>query len=208
MNGELLIKGVLLGISVAAPVGPIGLLCIRRSIEGGMRLGLSSGLGVALADATYAGITAFGLVSVTQVLTSIRVPLFVVGSVVLVWLGLKTFFKSSPIPRDQEQTKEKTTFSSLFAVTAGTFLLTLTNPATILSFVALFSGLGLAVAGRGAFETVFGVFVGSSLWWLVLTAVVGLVRKRLSPLAIRWINRCSGLLLMFLAILAMVQFAA
>ncbi|WP_282607095.1 LysE family translocator [Pelagibius sp. Alg239-R121] len=193
---ELFAKGLLLGLSVAAPVGPIGVLCIRRSLTQGMGIGFVSGLGAAAADACYGAVAAFGLAAVSIFLLEMEGALRLGGGLFLVWLGVKTF-RAVPaaLGTDGKNGGHGGAFLSCF-------VLTLANPATILSFIALFAGLGFAgaTAGLGGGYTgavilVFGVFLGSALWWLGLSGSVGLLRKRVTPSALQWINRLSGLVL-------------
>lgn len=188
----LLLKGLLIGLSIAAPVGPIGLLCIKRSLGHGMAAGLATGLGAATADGFYGAVAGFGLAAISGFIAAQQTPLRLLGGLVLLWLGLSSF--------RERPAAEKTVAEgrSLLADYATTVLLTLANPATIISFAAVFASVGLSeTAGSYAKAASFvaAVFVGSALWWVVLSAAVSLVRTKLSPGAIRWINRGSGLVL-------------
>jgi threonine/homoserine/homoserine lactone efflux protein len=164
-----LLKGLFIGFSIAAPVGPIGLLCIRRTLANGRTSGLVSGLGAATADAIYGCIAGFGLTFISTLLISQQVWFRVIGGFFLCYLGLKTFFS-----RPAEQ-KASAKGNGLISAYASTFFLTLTNPMTILSFAAIFAGLGVASAGGNyvsAGVLVLGVFSGSALWWLLLSGGV------------------------------------
>lgn len=192
----LFLKGLLLGLSVAAPVGPIGVLCIRRSLTQGMGIGFASGLGAAAADACYGAVAAFGLAAVSSFLLEMESALRLGGGLFLLWLGVKTF-RAVPaaLGSDGKNSGHGGAFLSCFA-------LTLANLSTILSFIALFAGLGFAGASTaesggydGAMILVIGVFLGSALWWLGLSGSVGLLRKRVTPIALQWINRLSGAML-------------
>lgn len=195
MNGYYLIKGLVIGFSIAAPVGPIGLLCIRRSLNDGVRSGLLTGLGAATADACYGCVAGFGLTFISSLLINQKVWLQLVGGIFLCVLGLRYGMKPP-----EETTAASESRGHLFAYVSA-FLLTLTNPMTILSFAAIFAGLGIAGASNGyvsSITLVAGVFAGSSLWWVVLTSSVHHLKKRLSPGMHRWINRASGgVLLLF-----------
>jgi threonine/homoserine/homoserine lactone efflux protein len=184
----LAIRGLVIGFTIAAAVGPISLLTMRRTIAHGRLYGFVSGLGVATADASYAGIAAFGLTAVTSVLVSGRFLLGVVGGAIIVVLGIRTMLsRPAEAAPEAERPGLPWAFASIFA-------LTMTNPMTILSFAAVFAGLGLATGssfGDAAVLTL-AVWAGSTLWWVVLTAVVGWLRERLSLTALRWINRLSG----------------
>lgn len=191
-------QGAVLGLSIAAPVGPIGLLCIRRSLEHGPWAGIAGGLGTAAADAAYAAVAAFGLTAVSAALTAVALPLQAVGILTLVWLGRRTFTAAPAITA----ATPRGAHAGLFA---QTFFLTLTNPATILSFAAMFAGLGLASGGDAtrAGALVAGTFIGSLAWWIFLSSTVGAARARITPRVLVWINRGAGLLLMgFAAALA------
>ena len=190
MDLALFVRGLVIGLSIAAPVGPIGVLCIRRTLADGRAIGFVSGLGAATADGLYGAVAAFGLSLVTNALVEQRLWLQAIGGLFLCYLGWRTW---TAVPRPV--TAAAATGSGLVAAWASTCALTLTNPTTILSFAAIFAGLGLgrAVGGHGAASTmVAGVFLGSALWWLFLSVGVGLLRASLTPERLRWINRVSG----------------
>jgi len=185
----LFLKGLLLGLSIAAPVGPIGLLCIRRSLADGFWPGLFGGLGTAVADAVYAAIAAFGLTAVSSLLLDAQAPLSLIGGALLLWLGWKAMTGTSP-----DTAASAPVATALWPTFIGTFFLTLANPATILTFAAIFAGLGLAAVdtATGAAVLVAGVFLGSLGWWALLSGAVTLLRRRISPAVVLWINRVSG----------------
>jgi threonine/homoserine/homoserine lactone efflux protein len=189
MDIRLLLKGLIIGFSIAAPVGPIGVLCIRRTLAQGRACGLVTGLGAATADAFYGSIAAFGLTFISTALVNQQAWLRIVGGAFLVYLGARTFFA-----RPAERT-EPAREGGLWAAFGSTFFLTLTNPMTILSFAAVFAGLG-AVGASGGYASagllVAGVFAGSSFWWLLLSGGTGLLRSRIGGGALRWVNRVSG----------------
>lgn len=190
---DILFKGMLLGFSIAAPVGPIGVLCIRKTVQFGRFSGLCSGLGAAAADVLYAMIAAFGLTLVSDFLLQGQFWLRLAGGGFLLYLGLKTFFSSTSEPGAEEASRK-----TLFADFLYTFFLTLTNPLTILSFLAVFAGFGLTNLSEGyagAIRLVFGVFIGSALWWLLLSEGVTLFRKKVSKQIMGWINRTAGILI-------------
>jgi threonine/homoserine/homoserine lactone efflux protein len=193
---ETLLRGLLIGFSIAAPVGPIGVLCIRRTLADGRATGLAVGLGAVTADAVYGAIAGFGLTAVSSLLVRQQGALRLVGGL---YLGVRTF-----LARPADDAARAGGSGRLGAFTA-TFGLTLANPATILSFVAVFAGLGIAGAGswREATVLVAGVFLGSALWWLMLSGTVGALRSRLDLRALRWVNRVSGLVLLAFGIAAL-----
>ena len=201
MDVTFLARGIGLGFAIAAAVGPISLLTIRRTIAHGQAYGLASGAGVALADATYAGIAAFGLTALTTLLVGGRSILGVVGGAFLVLLGIRTM-ASRPGAAAAAETTERPGLPAAFASIFG---LTLTNPMTILSFAGVFAAAGLS--GHGGAEAgllTLGVFLGSLLWWVVLTAVVARLRSRVTLQALTWINRLSGALLLVFGVAAIV----
>jgi threonine/homoserine/homoserine lactone efflux protein len=195
MDTRFVLKGLLLGFLIAAPVGPIGVLCIRRTVAEGRASGLASGLGAATADAIYGCVAGFGLTVISNLLLGLHFWLNLVGGLFLCALGVRTTI-SKPA-REAAQAGG----SGLVGSYLSTFALTLTNPMTVLSFAATFAGLGIVsgpgdAAGYGAAGSlVLGVFVGSALWWLLLCSGVGLFRQRLNARSLQWLNRISGLFL-------------
>lgn len=187
-------KGLLIGFAIAAPVGPIGLLCVQRTLTRGRWSGVLSGLGAASADAVYGCIAGFGLASLAGWLLAWQTELRLVGGMFLLYLGWRTW----RAPPAAEQARVRPTRAGLLGDYLSTLGLTLTNPVTILAFLGIFAGLGLA-GGSGDFAAaaalVLGVFAGSLLWWLLLAGGVGLLRGRLSPSVLPWINRVSGALI-------------
>jgi threonine/homoserine/homoserine lactone efflux protein len=190
MSGFL--KGALIGFSIAAPVGPIGVLCIRRSLADGVLIGLATGLGAATADAVYGGVAGFGLTAVSSLLQRQQFLLRLVGGIFLCYLGIITFFT----PPAEKPTESRRT-GLLFAYLT-TFLLTLSNPTTVASFLVIFAGFGLGAAADYGAATllILGVFTGSALWWLLLSASVGILRTRITPAWMRAVNRFSGCLIL------------
>jgi threonine/homoserine/homoserine lactone efflux protein len=201
MNAAFLLKGLVIGFSIAAPVGPIGILCIRRSLRDGMRAGFIAGLGAATADAAYGAVAGFGLAAVSGFLVGHRQPIGLIGGAFLCYLGARTWMSKPAADSAPDRGAGPVT------AYASTFLLTLANPATILSFAAIFAALGLgASVDYGAASTmVLGVFAGSALWWFILSAGVGLVRSRMTPAWMRAVNRVSGAVLLSFGFLALVQ---
>ena len=186
----LVAKGVLLGLAIAAPLGPIGMLCINRTLERGFLAGVAGGLGTALADGLYALMAAMGFSVFAVLLDSVTIPLALFGGLFLIWLGWKSFTPKPPAMAATAGARD------LIGTTVATFALTMTNPATILSFAAIFAGLGLAEAdGAGKFLVVAGVFAGSMLWWAILSGGVALARKRLPENFALWTSRVAGVVL-------------
>lgn len=183
-----MLKALAIGFSIAAPVGPIGVLCVRRSLLEGRQVGLVTGMGAATADAIYGCVAAFGLMAISSALVGYRSWLGFLGGLFLCYLGARTFM-SSPAARVAEIQGR-----GLLAAYLSTLFLTLTNPMTILSFVAVFAGFGLGSSPNylAASVLVTGVFIGSALWWLLLSSGVGLFRSRVGSGWMQVINRLSG----------------
>jgi threonine/homoserine/homoserine lactone efflux protein len=201
-HAQIFLRGLIIGVSIAAPVGPIAILCIRRSLSQGQLWGFVSGLGAATADAVYGCIAAFGLTFILHVLIEQKVYIRILGGAFLLYLGVRTILNKS--------TREIGDASGLGLIASygSTFLLTLTNPMTILSFTAVFAGLGLVGTGRdyaSAGLIVCGVFLGSAAWWLALSVLLGLFRKRFFPKTLQWINRGAGVILCGFGVFAIVS---
>jgi threonine/homoserine/homoserine lactone efflux protein len=179
------------GLAVAAPVGPMAVLCMRRTLVQGWRYGLAIGLGIAVGDGIYACVAALGLAGVSAFMLAYERPLHAAAGLFLLYLGIKTMFA-----RDNETSERKLAQSTGMAF-GSAVLLTLTNPPTIILFAAIFA----ALAPKGGFDmwaalaTVGGVFTGSLLWWCGVTALVASVRHALGAPVRRWINRVAGAVL-------------
>jgi threonine/homoserine/homoserine lactone efflux protein len=188
MPAGFLIKGFIIGFAIAAPVGPIGVLCIRRSLAEGRQIGLATGLGAATADATYGGVAAFGITTISGFLIGQRTWLGLIGGMFLCYLGIRTF--ASKPPQESAQANSGGLGPAYFS----TLFLTLTNPMTILSFAAVFASLGLAALPNyfSAGAMVVGVFSGSAFWWLILSSGVSAYRSRVTPKWMQAVNRLSG----------------
>ena len=199
MDITFLPKGLIIGFAIAAPVGPIGVLCIRRTLAEGRTSGLVSGLGAATADALYGCIAGFGLTFISDFLVGQQVWFRLIGGMFLCYLGLKTFFAKA----GQHAASGKR--SGLVGTYVSTLFLTLTNPMTIISFAAVFAGLGLVSTGGdylSAGVLVSGVFIGSALWWLLLSGGVGVLRARFNPQGLQVVNRISGTIITAFGLLA------
>ncbi|MCC6470914.1 MAG: LysE family transporter [Alphaproteobacteria bacterium] len=202
MDFGLFVRGLMIGLAIAAPVGPIGVLCIRRSLAGGFALGFLTGMGAAAADGVYGAVAAFGLTAVSGFLMAQQKFLALGGGIALIWLGWQTA-RRAPATREAAAGKAE----SLAGAFASTFVLTLANPATILSFIAVFAGLGLgATPGTaGAVAVVAGVFIGSAAWWLFLAGAMAALHRQVPPAAVAWINRVSGAVLAVFGIAALLS---
>lgn len=202
MDLSFLARGMAIGFAIAAPVGAIGLLCIRRTLSDGRVAGFVTGLGAATADAFYGAVAALGLTAVSGTIVEHQNAIRLVGGVFLCYLGVRT----ATAPPATE--KRFGSVRGLAAAYGTTVALTLTNPTTILSFAAVFAGLGLGAAASdrwSAVQMVGGVFLGSALWWLLLSGAVGAFRRALTPERLQWVNRVSGAILAAFGILAVLS---
>jgi threonine/homoserine/homoserine lactone efflux protein len=192
MNPHFFLRGLVIGFSIAAPVGPIGVLCVRRSLNQGWATGLVTGLGAATADACYGLVAGFGLTLVSDFLVNQQTWLRLVGGGYLLFLGIKTILTKPTQETSNLQAK------GMISAYASTFFLTLTNPLTVFSFAAIFSGFGI-ISTNGNYLTasvlVLGVFSGSGLWWLILSGGTSICRTRINDKVHVWINRASGILI-------------
>lgn len=197
MEWTLFGRGLIIGFAIAAPVGPIGLLCIQRSLAQGFGSGLVTGLGAATADALYGLVAALGLTAVSTFMAGQRLWLGLIGGLFLCSLGIRTL-----LALPAEQSAHVQGGSQRWGAYFSTLLLTLMNPMTIFSFMAIFAGLGFAGvessrgSGWNAALLVFGVFVGSVAWWLLLSGFSSLLRSRINREMLLWINRIAGLVLL------------
>ncbi len=199
-NWGVFLSSIVIGLSIAAPVGPIGLLTIQRSLEHGPRAGLATGLGAAAADAVYGAIGAYGVAWLVNALVAARVPLALFGGAVLLWMALQLL--RAPVAERAASTAPARNGWQYFA---GTFVLTLSNPATIFSFVAIFGAMAGRAASASPAVMVAGVLVGSALWWLFLSSVVGRLRERFDA---RWRRRVNLVSAAVLAGFALWQWAS
>lgn len=203
MEISFLVRGLVIGLSIAAQVGPLSILCMRRTLAQGQAAGFISGLGVATGDALYGSIGGFGLTFLSSFLVSQQFWLRLAGGTFLCYLGVKTWLSKplEPVALTEKPTKRLGLYLS-------TFLFTLTNPLTILSFAAIFAGLGLGSNGGNylaAFILITGIFLGSALWWLILTNLVNVVRTKFTPRRLQWVNRVSGLFIAGFGVLALLS---
>ncbi len=183
-------KGLVIGFVIAAPVGPIGVLCARRTLMHGRRAGFFSGMGAATADSIYGFVAAFGLTFVSDMVVGHQFWLRLAGGSILVILGVKAFFSRAVARNDLPRLARH--YAGMYS---STFFLTLTNPMTIFSFGAVFAGFGLAGAKGSMLSAavlVLGVFAGSGLWWLFLVGVFSIWRRRFEAHELTWVNRITG----------------
>lgn len=202
MDASFFVRGLAIGFSIAAVVGPIGMLCIQRTLHKGFFSGLVTGLGAATADGIYGSVAAFGLTVISTLLLGQQNWIRLVGGLFLIYLGIR-----AALTRPAERAA-KASGRNLLGAYASTLLLTLTNPLTILSFATVFAGLGVSTAGKNGLAAALvaaGVFCGSCAWWLLLSGGVGLLREKMTTRWLAWINRLAGAALAILGIVALVS---
>jgi threonine/homoserine/homoserine lactone efflux protein len=200
---ELFIRGLVLGFAIAAPVGPIGLLCIQRTLSQGRLVGLVSGLGAATADAIYGAVAAFGLSLLTAFLVEQQMWLGLAGGLFLCYLGVRTV-TAAPAERAAAAVESR----GLLGAYGTTLALTLTNPMTILAFVAIFAGAGLATTGGDSIARCCwwpASFCGSAAWWLLLSFGVSLLRGFVTAPVLRWINWIAGGVIVAFGVIAILR---
>lgn len=195
MKGELFLKGLAFGFILAATVGPMWVLCLRRTLAHGAAVGFASGMGIAVADGLYGAVAAFGLTAVSGLLLAHSFWIGLAGAAFLLYLGVKALLARPSTERNDE---EKRGVPAAFLSTLG---LTLTNPPTILAFAAIFAGLGLVSSANygAAALIVLGVFLGSAGWWVILAAGAGRLRSRIRPVHLRAVNIVSGIAILAFA---------
>jgi threonine/homoserine/homoserine lactone efflux protein len=204
MEWGLLIKGFVIGFSIAAPVGPIGILCIQRTLSGGNVQGLVTGLGAATADALYGFIAAFGLTFISNFLVDQSIWFRIIGGLFLCYLGIRAFLR-----KPQERTVSVAN-STIFSAYGTTFFLTLTNPMTILFFAGIFAGLGIvseSIHYASAGLMVIGVFSGSAAWWLLLSGATGIFRNKINEGKLALVNKISGFIIVAFGLVALISAA-
>ena len=198
-------KGLVIGISIAAPVGPIGILCVQRTLAAGQLLGLVSGLGAATADAFYGMIAGFGLTFISSFMVEQQMWFRLIGGAFLLYLGVKAFLSTSSTgPEAPTKTPGRA------QAYGSTLFLTLTNPMTVLSFAAIFAGLGLVRTEADYFSAsllVLGVFLGSALWWLILSSIAGMLRRKMGQGLLRWVNIIAGVVITSLGLFSILSLA-
>lgn len=203
MNIGLFFRGLVIGFSIAAVVGPIGMLCIQRTLHNGFRYGLVTGMGAATADGLYGSVAGFGLTAIATFLVAHLLWIRLIGGLFLIYLGVRIVL-TRPAKR-AANTQITHTFMGAYL---STLLLTLTNPLTILSFAAIFAGIGVG-GGKSSLLTallvVGGVFLGSTLWWCLLTGTLSLLRGKFTPRWLLWVNRISGCIILLFGIVALLS---
>jgi threonine/homoserine/homoserine lactone efflux protein len=203
----LIMSGVVMGLVAAVPIGPVNLICIRRTFAFGPLNGFVSGLGAALGDGVFAAVTGMGLTWVAQLIEGYATIIELAGAAMLIYFGFRTVM--APTARIEDERGDDGGGATLVRAIASTFALTVTNPATLLAFTAMFAGLGGLAGGAGSYLdaglVVAGVVGGSTGWWLVLTTIIGLFHAKIDAKAMRIINRVSGVLVSLFGLAVLVH---
>lgn len=193
----LFFKGVIIGVTIAAPVGPIGILCIKRTLEHGKWIGFVSGLGAATADGIYGIIAGLGLTVIIHFLTGISMWLQLIGGVFLLYLGVQ-MLRAKPSHEAAKAIRGKNPLKAYLS----TLFLTITNPVTILSFLAIFAGLGITTTEYSGVILAMGVFIGSAIWWLLLSTGIASLSRFIGKKLFQGIHYASGIVLITFALAA------
>lgn len=206
MHEILFLKALLAGLAIAAPVGPVGVLCVHRTVMERRTHGIVSGLGAAVADALYGCIAAFGLAALSDILLAHKTEMQFIGGLFLIGIGARTFLRPNAAPpTESPPLRAQGLISDFFS----TFFLTLINPITILAFAGIFVALGVFIDDSGSLVdpllVVLGVFLGSCIWWLGIAMGAGLLRGKLGLVHLKWMNRISGGLILSFGVLALVD---
>jgi threonine/homoserine/homoserine lactone efflux protein len=201
-------RGILLGLMVAAPVGPVGLLCVRRTLQKGMLNGFATGFGAAFADAFFSAVAAFGVAVVMELVNSHNQPIYIMGGLFLLFVAWHSWHDKPRQPRQDEAEKKIAKLGlhlrGIAKAMASSFIITLTNPATLFGAIALVATFGRPQNRAEAMLIVAGIFIGSSLWWLFLSGGTALLRRHFTDKGVIWINRFTAVAMVPLALWALV----
>lgn len=205
MSLDFIIDGIIIGCLASVSLGPIGVLCIQRTLNKGRVSGFVSGMGAVASDTLYAIIAAFSISLIMAFLEKYQLLIQIFGAVILIGLGVH-IFRSNPAV---ELRKQKKTKSSLFQDFISTFFLTISNPLAVFTFLAIFAIFGVVTSGAGLVNhlmLIIGVFLGASLWWLSLTSIVNLFRSKINLRRLWWLNKIAGASIIILVLIAFVVF--
>lgn len=202
MEVEFLIKGMIVGLLGSIPLGPVGVLCIQRTINKGRLSGLISGMGAATVDMFFALVAALGLTYIINFIEEQQFYIQLIGGGVLIFLGAK-IFNTNPIKQIRRHRKKK---NKLIEDFLSVLFLTLSNPLAVFLFVAAFAGIGIVSSNDSSIKSTFiitGVFAGAMVWWGVLTFLVDMFRKKFRLKQLWWINKIAGLIIIVFGVAAM-----
>jgi len=203
MELSLFYKGIIIGFSASAPLGPIGVLCVQRTLSKGRLSGFVSGLGAAFADTIYATIAGLGLTMVITFIEEKQLFFEIAGVALLFFLGIK-IFSANIVKQARKQKKQRNT---LFGDFISVAFLTISNPLALFLFVAVFAGLGLVVEKINFMSTIsfiIGVYSGATLWWFILSTIVNKFRDRFRLRSLWWINKIAGTIIVLFGLFAII----
>jgi threonine/homoserine/homoserine lactone efflux protein len=204
MGIELFWKGFIVGLMVSIPLGPIGVLCIQRTLNKGRRSGFFSGLGAAAADTIFAIIAGFGITFIISFIREQQLYFQIIGGIIVIFLGIHIFY-TNPVRQLRMQRMNRNKLSQDFFTV---FLLTITNPMAVFFFLAMFAGINIGDESLSLFDMsnlVLGVFSGAAAWWFTLSAIVNLLRHRFRLKIIWWMNKVAGVIIFLLGIAAILS---
>jgi len=205
MNLKYILDGIIIGFSASVPLGPIGVLCIQRTLNKGRLAGFFSGLGAAFSDTIYAVIAGFSLSFIVSFIEKQILYIQIFGALVLIFLGGKIFY-SNPAKQLRKQKRGK---GNLLQDFISTFFITISNPLAIFLFLAFFASFGVVKKGESYFNhllLISGVMAGATLWWFILTSIVNLFRSKINLRRLWWLNKIAGASIVVLVIIAFVIF--
>lgn len=197
----LLIKGIIVGLLASIPLGPIGIICIQRTINKGKLSGFLSGMGAASADTIFAAIAGFSLSFIISFIQEQQVIFQAIGGLIVFGLGIKIFY-TNPV---RQLRRHKRKQNNLMEDYLSVLLVTITNPLAVFLFIALFASLGVVVEGENILLSLVatsGVFIGAMLWWYILTTLVNIFRDKFRLKQLWWINKLSGAVIFTLGAVA------
>lgn len=203
-GAEFLIKGLIIGFLASIPLGPVGVLCIQRTINKGRFSGFISGLGAATIDSFFALVASLGLTYIINFIEEQQFFIQLIGGGILIFLGVK-IFNTNPIKQIRRHRRKK---NKLIEDYFSVLFLTLSNPLAIFLFVAAFAGIGIVTSHDSSFKSsiiVGGVFFGAALWWSILSFFVDLFRKKFRLKQLWWINKIAGVLIIVFGVVSMIS---
>ncbi len=202
MGLSLFLKGIGMGLLVSIPLGPVGIMCIQRTINRGLKSGVFSGLGAAAADLFYALIAGFGLSYIINFIEARQTIIQIIGAIIVVFVAFKIFYTNPAVQLRKHRNKKGNHFEEI----VSTFIVTLSNPAVFFAFLAMFAAFNVinSQAGHlGTITAIAGIFVGSMLWWYVLSAMINHFRTKIRLKNLWWLNKIMGVIVFLCGILAL-----
>lgn len=191
-----------MGLLVSAPLGPVGVMCIQRTINRGIKSGLFSGLGASAADLFYALIAGFGLTFIIEFIEARQTVIQLIGAIIVVLIAIKIFYSNPAVQIRNQRNKKGKPLEEAISI----FVVTVSNPAVFLAFVTMFAGFNVitpATGHTGTFIAIAGIFTGSMLWWYILSAVINHFRTKIRLKNLWWLNKIMGVIVFVCGIIAL-----